>query len=34
MLVKTIYENAAYVTDEEMTSTQAINAINGAINKY
>lgn len=33
MLVKTIYENAAYVTDEEMTSTQAINAINGAITK-
>lgn len=31
MLVKEIYESSQYVTDEEMTSTQSINAANSAI---
>lgn len=31
MLLKEIYESATYVTDEEMTTTQVINAANAGI---
>lgn len=31
MLVKEIYESSQYVTDEEMSSSQAINAANAAL---
>ena len=33
MLIKDIYANAEYATDEEMTSTDVVNATNGAIAK-